>query len=162
VLTDKGPSRAVWAVDKIEIVAMGAEASPLARVADVHGMAGPFAVAGFRMGQRALRELDLPVGSFDLEVRHESPSEVQWSCIADGAQAATGASPGKLNLQMAPAARADVRTVFRRKSTGKTLTTRLTPGFVRRFADIPRAELGAAGAIVLALPDGEIFAIERP
>jgi formylmethanofuran dehydrogenase subunit E len=125
-------------------------------------MAGPFAVAGYRMGARALRELGLREGSFDLEVRHESPAEVQWSCIADGAQAATGASPGKLNLQLQPVAREAMRTVFRRRSTGKTLITRLTPAFVRRFLDLPREQLAAAGATVAALRDEEIFSVERP
>jgi formylmethanofuran dehydrogenase subunit E len=151
----------VRALNKLDVVLMGA-GDALARVAEVHGMAGPFAVAGYRMGARALSELGLQQGSFDLEVRHESPAEVQWSCIADGAQAATGASPGKLNLQLRPVAREAMRTVFRRKSTGKTLITRLKPAFVRRFLDLPREQLGAAGATVAALPDDDIFAIERP
>src|SRR5262245_34261564 len=77
-----------------------ATASDLDKIAFVHGGAGPFAVAGYRIGERALKELNLPRGSFSLEVIHKTPSEVQWSCIADGAQAATGASPGKLNLRL--------------------------------------------------------------
>jgi hypothetical protein len=63
----------------------------LAAVAAVHGGSGPFAVAGYRIGTRALRDLGLPRGSFDVEVVHTSPGEVQWSCIADGVAAATGA-----------------------------------------------------------------------
>jgi formylmethanofuran dehydrogenase subunit E len=114
------------------------------------------------MGQRALRELGLPPGSFDLEVRHESPAQVQWSCIADGAQAATGASPGKLNLQLREVERAAMRTVFRRKSTGASLVLRLKPAFVQRFLDLPRADLVAAGGQVAALPEDEIFSVERP
>jgi formylmethanofuran dehydrogenase subunit E len=162
VLGDKLPSRAVRGVNRLEVVEVAG--GPLAKVADVHGMAGPFAVAGFRMGQRALAELGLATGSFDLEVRHESPAEVQWSCIADGAQAATGASPGKLNLVVKEVARppTQTRTVFRRKSTGKTVVARLKPEFVRRFLDLPRDRLAAAGAEVARLPDEEIFSLERP
>jgi formylmethanofuran dehydrogenase subunit E len=135
---------------------------PLRRVAAIHGAPGPFAVAGFRIGQRALKELGLPEGSLDIEIRHESPAEVQWSCIADGVQASTGASPGKLNLTMREVPREDLRTVARRKSTGATLSFRLLPSFSQRFVNLPRDRLTTAGAEVLALPDEEIFRIERP
>jgi formylmethanofuran dehydrogenase subunit E len=135
---------------------------PLQRVAAIHGAPGPFAVAGFRIGQRALKDLGLPEGSFDIEIRHESPAEVQWSCIADGVQASTGASPGKLNLTMRVVPREDLRTVARRKSTGATLSFRLLPSFSQRFVNLPRERLATAGAEVLALPDDQIFSIERP
>jgi formylmethanofuran dehydrogenase subunit E len=135
---------------------------PLQQVAAIHGAPGPFAVAGYRIGQRALKELGLAPGSFDLEVRHESPAEVQWSCIADGVQASTGASAGKLNLTMRQVPREDLRTVVRRKSTGATLSFRLTPAFSQRFVNLPRDRLPGAGAEVLALPDEEIFSIEQP
>jgi uncharacterized GH25 family protein len=44
----------------------------LARVRDVHGGAGPWAVAGYRIGQRALKELGLPRQSFALSVTFHS------------------------------------------------------------------------------------------
>jgi formylmethanofuran dehydrogenase subunit E len=140
----------------------GAPAEPaLARVAAIHGAPGPFAVAGFRVGERALRELGLNAGAFDIEVVHESPAEVQWSCIADGVQAATGASAGKLNLALKAVPQPEMRTVVRKKSTGATLIFRLTPSFAARFANRPRGELAHAGAEVLRLSDDEIFAVER-
>jgi DMSO/TMAO reductase YedYZ molybdopterin-dependent catalytic subunit len=197
VLTDKVASRSVYALSRLEVVALGADgaaaahaASPhgaaaarthaphppaappdpappasseaLARVAAIHGAAGPFAVAGYRMGQRAMRELGLPPGSPDLEVRHESPAQVQWSCIADGAQAATGASAGKLTLRLREAPREATRTVFRRRSTGAVVAFRLKPSFVKRFVDVPPPELARAGADAMALGDDEIFTVERP
>src|SRR5262245_60753257 len=64
----------------------------LAEVARIHGGSGPWAVAGFRMGRHALKKLGLEKHSFDLEVVHHSPQKVQFSCMADGAAAATGAS----------------------------------------------------------------------
>ena len=140
----------------------GPAGDPLQRVAAIHGAPGPFAVAGFRIGQRALKELGLPEGSLDIDIRHESPAEVQWSCIADGVQASTGASPGKLNLSMREVPREDLRTVVRRKSTGATITFRLLPSFSQRFVNLPRERLGTAGAEVLALSDDQIFSIERP
>ena len=112
----------------------------LAEVTRIHGGAGPWAVAGFRMGEHALAVLGLARGSFDLEILHFTPREVQYSCIADGAAAATGASVGKLNLTLAdaPGATLEVRSgdqilIERRRSV---------------FTDIivPSASLLAAGA----------------
>jgi formylmethanofuran dehydrogenase subunit E len=129
----------------------------LVRVAAIHGGAGPWVVAGYRMGEYALRRLGLPERSFDVEVIHRTPHEVQFSCIADGAAAATGASVGKLDLQLAEASEADVQTTYRRKSTGQSITLRPTSAFRARFRDVPREQLADAGRTVLQLPDADIF-----
>ena len=130
----------------------------LARVAAIHGGAGPWVVAGYRMGEYALHRLGLPEGSFDLEVVHHSPLKVQYTCIADGAAAATGASLGKLNLTLAQEPDASrVATTYRRRSTGASLTLRPTARFVERYKDLPRERLAEAGREVLALPDAEVL-----
>jgi formylmethanofuran dehydrogenase subunit E len=190
VLTDKVASRSVHSVNRLEVMELGgpapasgghhgaghgankttatatatatATSDDLARVGQIHGAAGPFAVAGYRMGKRAMRELGITSGSLDLEVRHESPAQVQWSCIADGAQAATGASAGKLNLAVREAAADRTRTVFRRKSTGKSVAFQLTPAFVKRYLDLPRVELDRAGAEIMKMPDDQIFSPATP
>ncbi len=46
----------------------------LAAVAAIHGEAGPWAVAGFRMGQFALKRLGLQAQSHDLRLLHKSPA----------------------------------------------------------------------------------------
>jgi formylmethanofuran dehydrogenase subunit E len=130
---------------------------PIALVATIHGGAGPWAVAGYRMGRYALARLGLERQSFDLEVVHHTPEEVQYSCIADGASAATGASVGKLNLHVVEATAADVATTYRRKSTGQSVTLRPSRAFAERFRDVPREGLADAGRTVLALPDTEVF-----
>ncbi|WP_437955194.1 FmdE family protein [Sorangium sp. So ce119] len=129
----------------------------LRAVAAIHGGAGPWAVAGYRMGRYALAKLGLPEKSFDLEVVHHSPRNVQFSCIADGAAAATGASLGKLNLSLVEATEAGVETTYRRRSTGQAVTLRPAPAFRARFRDVPREGLAAAGKEVLSLPDAEVF-----
>ena len=116
-------------------------------------------VAGYRMGEFALRRLGLPPGSFDLEIGHFAPREVQYSCIVDGAAAATGASLGKLNLTLSDAPANETRTSYRRRSTGQTVTLRVTPAFEGRFLDVPRDRLPAAGHEVLRLRDDEIFEV---
>jgi hypothetical protein len=54
-----------------------------------------------------------------------------------------------------------MKTTFRRRSTGQTVTFRLKPDFVRRFLDLPRGELATAGEAVLKLRDDDIFSIEK-
>lgn len=136
--------------------ASGDEAK-LEAVARVHGGAGPWAVAGYRMGERALELLGLARGSFDVEVVHHTPQEVQYSCIADGASAATGASVGKLNLSLVDAPAADTHTRYTNRKTGASVTLRLTKAFTERFKDVPMERLAAAGREVVALPESEIF-----
>ncbi|HET6339544.1 MAG TPA: FmdE family protein [Polyangiales bacterium] len=128
-------------------------------VAAVHGGAGPWAVAGYRMGEFALQKLGLERGSFDLDVTHASPPEVQYSCIADGAAAATGASLGKLNLHWQEVALPDTRTTYLRKSTGQTVELEVTTAFAKRYADVPRPLLKSAGEEVMRLADNEIFEV---
>jgi formylmethanofuran dehydrogenase subunit E len=131
----------------------------LAMVASIHGGTGPWAVAGFRMGEYAIHELGLPRGSFDLEVTHHAPREVQYSCIADGAAAATGASVGKLNLSLAEAPRSETHTVYTRRSTGQSLDLRVTSAFAARYLNVPASQLAAAGREVLGLRDADIFEV---
>ena len=134
----------------------------LAAVRSIHGGAGPWAVAGYRMGRYALARLGLARGSTAIEVTHFSPPQVQYACIADGAAAATGASLGKLNLARMDAPDTELRTVYRNRNTGEVLTLRLTSGFVARFLDVPRERLAGAGREVLHLSDEEIFEIVAP
>lgn len=129
----------------------------LARVEQSHGGAGPWAVAGYRMGIAALEHLALKPGSFDLEVAHRSPRSVQYSCLADGAAAATGASLGKLNLSWSEVPRAALATEYRRRSSGAKVVLRPTAAFEARFKDVPRAKLLEAGREVMTLKDSEIF-----
>jgi formylmethanofuran dehydrogenase subunit E len=135
------------------------EESALAAVRAVHGGTGPWAVAGYRMGRFALGYLGLPSGSFDLEVTHYAPREVQYSCIADGAAAATGASLGKLNLSLSETTRADTHTTYTNRATGKRVTLAVTPSFRERFLEVPRARLPEAGRAVLRLRDEQIFQV---
>lgn len=131
----------------------------LAEVARVHGGAGPWAVLGYRMGEHAIAVLALKRGSFDLEVIHHSPKEVQYSCIADGAAASTGASLGKLNLALSEAPLEETRTIYRNKASGTTITLRPAAVFAQRFRDVPRDKLAEAGREAMALPDAEVFEV---
>lgn len=130
----------------------------LERTAAIHGRPGPFAVAGYQMGEAALRTLGLPRGSFDLEVIHYSPQQVQWSCIADGLQAATGVSAGKLNLRLVPT-EGEVYSVVRNRKTGRSLRFELADTFIKDFKDLPPEKLTEAGSAVVKREDAQVFRI---
>ena len=133
--------------------------SILDRVAEFHGAPGPFAVAGYRIGERALRELNLSRGSFAVEVIHRTPFEVQWSCIADGLQAATGVSAGKLNLRLVETTQDQLETIVRNRKTGEELVFRLQPSFLKKVLNLPSEQLNSAGAKVLSLREEEVFSM---
>ena len=129
----------------------------LARVATIHGGLGPWAVAGLRMGQRALAELGRARGDMRVVVEHRSPAEVQWSCIADGLQAGTGASTGKLNLTWLEST--ETHSVIHDRETGRALTFRLTESFKARYLDVPPADLDQAAREAARLDDDAIFTL---
>lgn len=129
-------------------------------VQEVHGAAGPWAVFGHRAATRALAALELQRGSFDLVVEHFSPREVQYSCIADGVQAASGASLGKLNLTLADAKLADLRTTFLKKSTGQKITITPSEKFRKEMLGVDRAHLLAAGRKAAAMADDELMKVD--
>jgi len=133
------------------------DAAALSAIRSIHGGTGPWVVAGYRMGRYALAKLGLSRGSFDLQVVHHAPREVQYTCIADGAAAATGASLGRLNLSLQQAEPQATRTTYSNRATGASLTLQTTESFALRFMNVPRSQLSAAGAAVLHLADAEIF-----
>lgn len=133
----------------------------LARVAEFHGAAGVFAVAGYRIGIRALHDLGEPRGSFNLDLTHYTPFQVQWSCVADGVQAATGVSAGKLNLHLVEATRDHFETVVWDKRSGKVLDFRMQPEFLAKYRDMPRERQASAAREVLKLPDSAIFTVRE-
>jgi formylmethanofuran dehydrogenase subunit E len=104
----------------------------LAKVREYHGAAGPWAVAGYRIGQQAMRELGLPRHAFSMLVVHRCPAKVQFTCMADGLQAATGTSLGKMNLRVEEVDVERMLTVIQDRKTGRCLTFTLLPALVFR------------------------------
>ncbi len=150
----------------VPLLVVGGESPPgesptvsecLTRVKEVHGATGPWAVAGYRIGERARKELGLPRHSFKILVVHRAPAEVQYSCVADGLQAATGASPGKLNLRLEEVPPDRLSTAVSDRETGRALTFTLRPEFVRTVRGLPHDRLEGEGRRVASLPDEAIF-----
>ncbi|MBX7219004.1 MAG: formylmethanofuran dehydrogenase subunit E family protein [Blastocatellia bacterium] len=136
------------------------QSQALQAIATIHGGTGPFAVAGYRMGARALKEIGATKGSFSLEVIHAAPAEVQWSCMIDGLQAATGTSLGKLNLRFERAPKENMRSVVTDRATGKQVVLVLKESFLQKFLNTPVEKLSDVGKTVMNLPDDDIFLIQ--
>ncbi|HAA55272.1 MAG TPA: hypothetical protein DCE42_10985 [Myxococcales bacterium] len=135
----------------------------LKQVAAIHGAPGPFAVAGYRMGMYAKRHFGLAYGGWHLLVSHYTPPKVQYSCLADGLQAATGTSPGKMNLRMHFVKLAHMRTVITHRKSGVSLIFRLRQDFLKTYLNTPRKDLKRAGGLVARLPYTNIFDVHvRP
>ncbi|MEW6430123.1 MAG: formylmethanofuran dehydrogenase subunit E family protein [Myxococcota bacterium] len=133
--------------------------APLDAIATIHGEAGPWAAAGHRMASYAMAKLGVTPGKGDLLVQHRSPRAVQFSCVADGAQAATKASVGKLSLSWSEATLEEMQTVFTRPSTGASVVLRPSKRFVERFLNAPREKARANARLVLTLPDADVFEV---
>ena len=111
------------------------------------------------MGERALKDLGLPRHSFSLLVVHRAPAQVQYSCVADGLQAATGTSPGKLNLRVEEVPVEQLATIVEDRKSGRRLTFTLRPEFVRSIKDLPHGRAAEEGKRVAGLPDDQIFVV---
>jgi RNA polymerase sigma factor (sigma-70 family) len=129
----------------------------LRRVKETHGTENVWAVAGYRIGARALRELGLPRHADSLLVIHRCPQESPYTVMADGLQAATGATAGKRNLRLEEAARENRHTLIEDKNTGRRLAFTLKIEFVKSFLGAPLEFLVTEAERVASLPDDAIF-----
>ncbi len=128
-----------------------------------HGVPGPWALAGHRIGADAMRRLGADRGhAWGIAVTHRSPRDVQFTCVLDGLAAATGASAGKLNLTHEPIDdAAALESVVVERRSGRTLTYRLTPGFRARFTDVDYADFPGAARALAGLPDEAVFEVRE-
>ncbi len=94
----------------------------------LHGHLGPWAVAGLRLGQAALVDLDCE-GYFDIRVDVAGPlAKPPPRCIVDGLQFATGATMGKDTIHVELAEAFEIRATNTR--TGRAIRYRLTESFL--------------------------------
>jgi len=65
-----------------------------------HGHIGPYAVLGYRIGQRAMSALG--AGKyFGMQVTVTGPKTTPYTCLIDGLQVSTGCTTGKGNITLA-------------------------------------------------------------
>ena len=125
----------------------------------VHGRIDPGAVAGYRIGLRALSELGLTAGAEELLAVHRAGPEPKFAAMLDGLQAATGATAGRRNLRLEET-EGDVETIMTHRMTGQSLVFRLSTD-CRRMIAAAEESLSEERAMELAtLPDIAIFEID--
>ncbi|MCK6456681.1 MAG: DUF4198 domain-containing protein [Phycisphaerae bacterium] len=135
-------------------------ATILKRVAAAHDRVGPWAVAGYRMTRRALRELGRDATPERLRAVHESPADAPYSCVADGIRAALGPARAAPAVRQTTAPPDRMRTRFTDETSKKSCVIRLRREFVREMLGVPEAGLEEAGRRVAAMRDEEIMQIE--
>ena len=124
----------------------------------VHGGLDPLSVAGHRMGRRALELLGLPRGSRELVAIVRTPMDARYAAVADGIEAATGATMGRLSLLLEEArSLEEAASVFSNRSGGESLTLRLRPEFLERAASASGPDAEALALKVATMEDSEIF-----
>ncbi|MGV3625353.1 MAG: FmdE family protein [Archangium sp.] len=128
-----------------------------------HGVPGPWALSGYRIGANALKKLGLTrEQAFELDVVHRSQPAIQYTCMADGLMASTGASPGKLNVRLESVGSEDeLVTVVSHSKSKRVLTYRLTKTFRDRIRDVPYADFPKAAKELEKLSDAEVFTVEE-
>ncbi len=131
----------------------------LATILDYHGHVGPWAVLGYRMGEHARENLNLPRHSRGFLVVHHTPMEFKYTCVADGLMATTGASPGKMNLNLEPATLDDLHVVITDRYSGRVLTYRVRPEIVSQIRDIQPEQLHQSSHDLATLPDARLFEV---
>jgi hypothetical protein len=125
-----------------------------------HGVPGPWALVAYRIGKHALAKLGAERGSFSLAITHKAPREVRYACMLDGLLAATGCSPGKLNLIPEVVDGEDgLETVVVDKKSKRTLTYKLTPSFRDKIRDVPPAGFPVMAKLLDAMKDEEVFTV---
>ncbi len=131
----------------------------LSRVLDYHGHLGPWAVIGYRVGKRALKESGIPRSSKDLVVVHRCPEAVQYTCMLDGLHAATGASIGKLTLKHEVVPSAELQTVVIDRAHGRRYAFTVNPELISLILNHDHEHQISEARRVAGLPDEKIFRV---
>ncbi len=131
----------------------------LSRVLDYHGHLGPWAVIGYRVGERALRESGLHRSSKNLVIVHYCPEAVQYTCMLDGLHAATGASIGKLTLKHEVVPADQLRTVVVDREHGRRYQFTVNPELVSAILNLDHQHQISEAKSVAALADEKLFRV---
>ncbi|MBK8269067.1 MAG: hypothetical protein IPK83_12470 [Planctomycetes bacterium] len=114
------------------------------------------------MGKRGLKELDLMPGDPRLLAIHRTPFEQPFTIIADGIQASTRATLGRLSLLIAKVDRTDLRTEFIDRAGGGGVEFRISPKLLDELmAPDASDDPGTLAIRILIQRDDELFAVIR-
>lgn len=148
--------------DTIQAVSSASITDDVRLIVAVHGELSPWAALGYRMGKRGLKELDLMPGDPRLLAIHRTPFEQPFTIIADGIQASTRATLGRLSLLIAKVDRTDLRTEFIDRAGGGGVEFRISPKLLDELmAPDASDDPGTLAIRILIQRDDELFAVIR-
>ncbi len=124
-----------------------------------HGRIDPGAVAGYRIGRRALAELGLAAGAEELVAVQRAARLPQLTAMLDGIQAATGATMGRLNLRLEESDAKHVETVFANRATGRSVAFHLLPECLEIVRAPGGTEVEERALKLATMTDDELFEI---
>lgn len=146
-----------WASLTFNVQGVASTQSAIQSIKAIHGELTPWAVAGYRVGRRALRDLALPRGSDRLVVVHRAPFDLPYTAFVDGLQAATGATLGRGNLRLTEAALSEFVCEFTDQSAVRSLRYGLNESLMNAMnGKTPDDEEGLALRI-LTMPDEDVL-----
>lgn len=134
-------------------------------LAQMHGVAGPWALLGYRAGEVVLEKLKVKPHSRALQIIHRSPAVPQYSCMVDGVGVATGNSVGQLNLRLqAVQTTTSLGTIAWLKDDNGTsaILVRPSEATVARYAVLPPGKAGMewANMNIQSKTNDELFDVE--
>ncbi len=128
----------------------------------VHGELSPYAALGFRMGKRALADLGMSPGDQRLMAVYRTPFSMPYSAAADGIQAATRTTIGRLSLLIAKADATELHADFLNQEERVTVQCRPRSALLNmidRVGSAPAAEELAVR--ILGMADDDLFIVTR-
>jgi len=128
-----------------------------------HGVPGPWALTGYRIGEDALARLGLTrVQAFELNVLHRAVPNVRYTCMVDGVAAATGASLGKMNLPLeSVSSEQDMQTIITHKKTGRRLVYTLRAAFRDKIRPVDYGDFPKNAKWLETVPVKDMFEVEE-
>jgi uncharacterized GH25 family protein len=152
--------RSLWATLTFDVQGQTSASGDIQAIRAVHGELTPWAVIGYRMGRGALEALSLPRGDDRLLAVYHGPAALPHVSAADGIQAATGATIGRLTLRLQHADFDALRCEFTELQRGLTIVCRPNEGFLERLGVAPGKLDEQAAMKMLTLPDEELFELQ--
>lgn len=128
----------------------------------VHGELSPWAALGYRMGKRGMAELQLSAGDGRLLVIHRSPFELPYTVMADGIQASTHATMGRMTLGISKVDLPELRSEFMDQTGARGVAIRPGPRLVEELVGASSSnEREAAALRILRLKDDDLFMVTK-
>ncbi|MCZ6817051.1 MAG: DUF4198 domain-containing protein [Planctomycetota bacterium] len=148
-----------WASLTFRVIGEVDVSGMLQAITAIHGDVRTGAVGGYRMGERALEYLGLVRNDGDMRVTVAVPLVAKYASIADGVQAATGASVGKLNLVLKNATNEESKVVFTNRATGRSILFLLTDHFKMMLAASTDSDADKMALRAATLPARDMYEI---